>query len=292
MKQTILFGLAFLLFGCASPDKKTLDNPFYAFNNCVRTLPNAPQTMQEQAKLIKEIGFDGFAGHTSEDYYQRRAVLDEVGLMMPEIYWGMTLEGTGEITYKEEIKDIIRDSEGRDLMVALFLNAPAHMDNKEEGDPLVAEGIRELADYAARYGAKVAVYPHANNYCETIHHAVKLAELAGRENAGLVFNACHLLKVEGEEGWKEKALAALPHLYMVSINGADSGNTKEMGWDRLIQPLGEGTFDTYEVVRFIKDNGYEGLFGLQCYNIDQDCETALRKSMDTWKSYQERYSQE
>lgn len=76
---------------------------------------------------------------------------------------------------------------------------------------------------------------------------------------------------------------------MISINGADTGNTKEMGWDQLIQPIGEGTFDTYKLVKLAKDNGYEGPFGLQCYNIKQDCETALSKSMDTWHEYRKRY---
>lgn len=100
------------------------------------------------------------------------------------------------------------------------------------------------------------------------------------------------MKVEGEAGWKEKALEALPYLYMVSINGADAGDTQQMGWDRLIQPLGEGTFDTYELVKALKDEGYGGKFGLQCYNIPQDCEIALTKSINTWKQYQEWYTNE
>jgi hypothetical protein len=82
----------------------------------------------------------------------------------------------------------------------------------------------------------------------------------------------------------------LPYLFMVSINGADSGETQKMGWDQLIQPLGEGTFDTYALVKFLKGNGYDGKFGLQCYNIKQACEVALTQSMDTWRAYQTRYA--
>ena len=79
-------------------------------------------------------------------------------------------------------------------------------------------------------------------------------------------------------------------LFMVSLNGANSGDTQNMGWDQLIQPLGEGTFDTFELVKFLKDRGYEGKFGLQCYNIQQDCEQALTKSVETWKQYKKRYA--
>ncbi|MFW6370106.1 MAG: sugar phosphate isomerase/epimerase family protein, partial [Bacteroidota bacterium] len=139
---------------------------------------------------------------------------------------------------------------------------------------------------------KVAIYPHVNTYVETVAHSVKLAGMIDRENAGVIFNTCHLLKAEGEEGWQEKALAALPYIYMVSINGADSGDTQNMKWNRLIQPLGEGTFNTYKLVKLLKDNGYEGLFGLQCYNIKQDCRTALEKSMTTWRNYQKSYAKE
>lgn len=293
MKQIIHLLIVCLLalsFSCSS--QKKLDNTFYAFNNSVRTLPNAPIGVDAQAEFIKKLGFDGFAGHVSEDYFVRRAALDKVGLKMPEIYWGINIDSIGNFSYNEGLKEIIKDSKDRDLLVALFTNAKTFMDKKEKGDPILVKGIQELADFAASYKVKIAIYPHVNNYCETSAHSIKLAKLVDRKNVGVIFNTCHLLKVEGEEGWKEKALAALPWLFMVSINGADSGDTKNMDWDQLIQPLGEGTFDTYELVKFLKDNGYQGLFGLQCYNIKQDCEVALSKSINTWREYEKRYCKE
>ena len=211
---------------------------------------------------------------------------------MPEVYWGIDMDSTGQISYKDGLKEIIQDSKDRDLVIALFSNVKYYMNNKEEGDPLLAKAICELADFAVQYGVKIAIYPHVGNYCETSEHSVRLAKMANRPNVGAIFNTCHLLKVEGEEGWEQKLLNALPYLYMISINGADSGNTKEMNWDRLIQPLGEGTFDTYKLVKLAKDKGYNGLFGLQCYDIKQDCEVALTKSINTWNDYKKRYATE
>jgi len=289
MKIRLLYLILYIILTFTCAHKRELDNVFYCFNNGVRTLPNAPVDFDAQAELIKKIGFDGLSGHISEDYFERRASLDKVGIDMPEIYWGMNLTDEGEITYNEEIKEIIKDSKDRDLLVAIFLNAEKYMTNKNEGDELFAKGIQELADFAAPFKVKVAIYPHVNNYCEKSTHSIKLAKMINRDNVGVIFNTCHLLKVEGEEGWEEKAMTALPYLFMVSINGADSGDTKEMGWDRLIQPLGEGTFDTYKLVKLLKDNGYNGKFGLQCYNIKQDCEVALSKSMNTWNSYKKMY---
>jgi len=290
MKQFIFYALIVFLIGC-STQKKELDNTFYAFNNSVRTLPNAPQGVDAQAEFIKKLGFDGFAGHISEDYFERRVALDKMGVAMPEIYWGCSLDSAGIFSYTEGIKEIIQDSKNRDLVVALFTDANAWMKNKENGDLLLVKGIEELADFAADFGVKIAIYPHVNNYVERLDHAIKLVKLINRPNVGAIFNTCHLLKVEGEEGWEQKLLDAIPYLYMISINGADSGNTKEMDWDQLIQPLGEGSFDTWKLVKLAKDNGYNGLFGLQCYNIKQDCEVALTKSINTWRGYQKAYSE-
>jgi sugar phosphate isomerase/epimerase len=289
MKKLVLIALICISFASAYSQKKVLDNTFYAFNNSMR-MPNTPAGMGAQAQLIKKLGFSGFAGHTSDDYFARRAALNKAGLKMPEIYWGIDMDSTGRISYKEGLDEIIKDSKDRDLVIALYSNVKSYMNNKEKGDPLLAKAIGELADFAATYGVKIAIYPHVGNYCETSEHSVRLAKMANRRNIGAIFNTCHLLKAEGEKGWEQKLLNALPWLYMISVNGADSGNTKEMNWDKLIQPLGEGTFDTYRLVKLAKDNGYKGLFGLQCFSIKQDCETALTKSINTWNAYKKRYA--
>ena len=290
MKELLFITLFSTFFSCSMQEKKKeLNNTFYPFNNAMR-LPNAPESMDEQAALVKKIGYTAIGGHTGEDYFARRASLDKNGLNMPELYYGFNLEENGETSYKVGLKEIIKDSKDRDLIVTLFLNAQSFMKNKEEGDPLMAKGIRELADFAADYNVKIAIYPHVNNYCEESAHSVKLAKMVDRKNVGVIFNLCHYLKVEGEEGWKEKVVDAIPYLFMTSIHGADSGNTKERGWDTLIQPLGEGTFDVYGLVKLLRDNEYDGLFGLQCYNIKQDFDAALTKSMNTWQSFKKQYA--
>ena len=288
----ILMVLPFIIPAVASQAQpKKLDNVFYCFNNGVRTLPNAPKGYEAQAALIKEIGFDGLAGHKEETYYELRTAMDKVSLPMPEMYIGMTLNNDGKASYHKELKNILRDSKDRNLLVALHLHNGV-IDNRKKADAAFVEGIRELADFCKPLNIRIAVYPHVNFYCETVAHSVQLAQMANRRNVGAIFNLCHFLKVEGPEDWKDAIDLALPYLFMVSINGADGGDTKNMGWDRLILPLGEGSFDVYALVKYLKDHGYDGLFGLQCYNIKQDCEATLRKSMDTWNSYQQRYQEE
>jgi hypothetical protein len=44
MRKLVLATLICLFYGCASSQKKELDNTFYAFNNSMR-MPNAPEGM-------------------------------------------------------------------------------------------------------------------------------------------------------------------------------------------------------------------------------------------------------
>jgi sugar phosphate isomerase/epimerase len=288
MKLALPFLFLLSLSACTGPQVE-LTHTFYAFSNA-GNLPNAPEGLDAKASLLKDLGYDGWGGHYGEeDYPARRPALDKAGLEMPEIYWGMNIDSSGQASYKEGLREAIMDSKDRNLIVSLLVSAPAFKNNQAEGDPHVVRAIRNLADYAVPFGVKIAVYPHVNVYCETLEHSLRLASMAQCENVGAIFNLCHLLKKEGEEGWEQKLSDAIPYLYMISICGSDSGNTREMGWDRLIQPLGEGSFDTYKLVKLAWDHGYEGPFGLQCYNIQKDAKTVLDQSIQTWRSYQSKY---
>lgn len=99
MRKIGLTALICLVFGCVYSQKKALDNTFYVFNNSMR-MPNAPAGMEAQAQLVKKLGFNGFSGHTNDDYFSRRAALDAAGLKMPEIYWGIDMDSTEKFRTK------------------------------------------------------------------------------------------------------------------------------------------------------------------------------------------------
>ena len=293
MKSLLFTGsfLVLMLFFSGIPkEKNALNNTFYCFNNAMR-MQGAPSTIEDQGKLVKELGYAGISGSGEEKYFEFRKGLDQAGVAMPEIYIPLKIEA-GVPAYNPLLKDLIRDSKNRDLLVTLHLHSEMYKNNKEEGDARFAQVLAELADYAAQYQVKLAVYPHIGFYCESVDHVIKLVKMTNRLNVGAVFNLCHFLKVEGADQMKNQVLKVLPYLMMVSVSGADQGETKKMDWDRLIQPLGRGTFDTYELVKLLKDHGYKGKFGLQCYNIKMDCREALSLSMNTWKDYGKRYKKE
>lgn len=271
--------------------QKNLDNTFYC-QNTMWGFENKPQTPLQKAKLMKAIGFDGLEGFGYKDFFELKNALDKEGLCMPVNYVEMVFEADGKLkgNSMNEIKEMIRFSD-KGSVIYFYLKNESPMDDKELGDKRIVPILRELADYSVPFDIKLCVYPHIGMYCETVAHSVKLAELVDRKNYGAAMNLCHLLKVEGTEGLDGKIKAFAPWLLAVNICGADDGDTKQYGWDRLIQPLGQGSFDTYGFVKSLKDNGYNGPFGIQCYNLKGDVVKTLTQTMETWKDYQWRFAE-
>lgn len=131
---------------------------------------------------------------------------------------------------------------------------------------------------------RIALYPHTNLWIEHVEDAIRVADKMNRPDVGATFNLCHWLKVEGGERDPEPVLrAALPRLMFVTINGADAGDTKTMGWDRLIQPLGSGSYDVAAFVQKLRALGYAGPIGFQGFGIKQEPREVLAQTMTAWQ---------
>jgi sugar phosphate isomerase/epimerase len=103
-----------------------------------------------------------------------------------------------------------------------------------------------------------------------------------RPNVGVTFNLCHAL-YDGAEDRIPALLAELaPHLFCVTINGADSHPPKR-DWTHLIKPLGQGSYEVDALLRRLAEVGYRGPVGQQCYSIKQDPRVYLPASVEAWK---------
>ena len=61
-----------------------------------------------------------------------------------------------------------------------------------------------------------------------------------------------------------------------------------MGWDKLIQTLDKGSFDNYQLLKYLKDIGYTGPVGLQGYSIKGDPKENLTSSIKAWRKINEK----
>jgi sugar phosphate isomerase/epimerase len=128
---------------------------------------------------------------------------------------------------------------------------------------------------------RIAIYPHVNMWVHRVEDALRVVKKVNRKNVGLTFNLCHALMDGAEDRIPAQLEQIAPHLFIVSINGADSHPVKP-GWPQLIQPLGQGSYDVGIVLRKLRAIGFTGPIALQCYNLKGDPKTLLSESIKAW----------
>jgi sugar phosphate isomerase/epimerase len=245
---------------------------FFAFDNGTGRGVVPPE---QQAEMLKDLGYAGIGYTGTKNIPAMLAALDRQGLQMFSIYVGAVLGPDGP-TYDAGLAEAIQQLQGRPTVIWLTVRGKA--DNAHEQAVAV---VREVGDLAARAGLKVALYPHVGFYVARVEDALQVAKDVDRPNVGVSLNLCHWLKVGDEANMRLRIQQSLPHLMLVSINGADH----EGGWDRLIQTLDRGKFDVYAFVKTLHEMGYEGPIGLQCYNVPGDRRENLTRSMAAWKEF-------
>ena len=236
-----------------------------------------------QTKLLKDLGFDGMELLGTERIEAKLAALDEQHLRLFMVYMPFNLEDCEQS--KTSLEEAIRKVAGRGVTLWLYVLSNTLKPSDPAGDAILVPILQDLADFAMEYGVNLALYPHTNFWLEKVGDSVRLTAKINRRNVGAVFNLCHYLRVDERDDLKPNLVKALPWLAAVSINGADDGETNKMDWDRLIQPLGKGSFDVLQVLKILRDNHYQGPVGLQCYNITGKPEEFLKISMESWKKY-------
>ena len=273
--------------------KRALANPFFVFNNGVKDATY--DTPAKQVTLLKRLGYDGMEKNGLDDFAEVQGELDRQGLKLFTVYVNVNLD-PHQPAYDPRLPEVIRSLKGRPTMLWLNITSRAgtYAPSSREGDAAAIAAVGEIADMARASGIRVMLYPHVWFWLETVDHAISLVEKLGRPDVGLTFNLPHWLaqtRPEDEKGLRDLLARARPHLFAVSINGATNiADKSDRGtiWKSLIQPLGQGTFDTYALLETLVDLGFEGPVGLQCYNVPGDKADILAQSMAAWRGYEDR----
>ena len=252
-------------------------NPFFAMDTAVRSL--------DELETVKQLGYDGI-GWKSGPPEQLTAEAQQIrqhGLKLFSIYGydGALLTKTN-LTWNSQLEADIVALKGTDSIVWLPIVSQAFPKSSSDGDAVAVPALQRLADFAASNGVRIAIYPHTGNWAERVQDAVRLAKQVNRPNFGATFNLCHCLMVGDERKIPDLLAEAAPHLFLVTINGADAG-AAATGWDRLIQPLDAGGYDVGIVLRKLSELNYTGPIGLQGYGVNLPVKENLLRSMAGWK---------
>ena len=263
--------------------------PFFVMDTCIaRTEPSVA------LPLIKQIGFDGF-GDSEKNVLSNLPLLNRERMRLVNVYFVFDLAADRPLL-KEDLRiklDQLAESGPTALWVAIqHVSGPAgpFASSDVSGDELVLEKLKELNAYARPRNLRIALYPHAQFWLQRVEDAARIARAMDDANVGITFNLCHWLKMEGDRDPAPILRATLPLLYFVTINGADRGETQSMEWNRLIQPLGEGSYDVGAFLSTLQTVGYRGPIGLQGYGIPGDPAENLIKSFSAWKRFSKVFS--
>jgi sugar phosphate isomerase/epimerase len=255
-------------------------NHFFAMDTIARGTPDTVVPM------LKDLGYDGLGGAAGDN--RMASALEAAGLRLFNGYLTLSFD-SAQPALDDRLRSALDRMQGHDAALWLALQKVQRdgtplARSSPEADEIAVAKLREIADYARARGVRVALYPHTGHWIERVEDALRVADQLDRPDVGVTFNLCHWLKVEGSERDPFPVLqAALPRLMFVTINGADSGDTRTMGWDRLIQPLGSGSYDVAAFMEKVRAAGYTGPVGFQGFGIKRDPREVLTETMAAWR---------
>jgi sugar phosphate isomerase/epimerase len=265
---------------CQSSVIKKSDGAFalFAFDNYM-TVGDYTQP-GVRADTLKELGYDGI-GTRGTNLAEETEIFEKAGLKLLATYLKLNLDADQK--YDANLIKAIKQLKGKDTILWFNVKSKKYKPASAQGDAAAVKAIRQIADAAYDSGLKIALYPHVNCYVETFADSVRIARKVNRRNVGGSFNLCHWLKIDGDIDYRPVLKESLEYLFLVSISGAETGETKKMGWDKLIQTLDKGSFDNYKFLKYLKEIGYAGPVGLQGHKIKGDPKENLVSSMKAWR---------
>ncbi|MBN2315493.1 MAG: DUF1080 domain-containing protein [Sedimentisphaerales bacterium] len=252
-------------------------NPFFAFDNAATDEKH--KTLKEQVAMLKELGYDGISSRGGEHLAEMAKELDEHDLRLFSVYLGINID-PDQPAYGPELLDAIEVMKGSNGMLWLFLQSKKLKPSDPTGDERAVEIIRDIADKAEKANLRIALYPHYAFWLERVEDSLRIVKKVNRKNVGATFNLCHWLRIDDEKNMKSLIEKAMPHLFVVTINGADSGGKD---WKTLIQTLDRGTFNMRRFLTTLYECGYTGPIGFQGYGIGGDAHDNLTRTMDAWR---------
>jgi sugar phosphate isomerase/epimerase len=245
---------------------------FFVFDNGLTDLKSAG----EQAALLQKLGYDGICTrpqHASEELLN---AMDRHGIRITATFVSLPVTGGGQ-DVPEDVRVHIRRIKDRKPLVWLAIQNP------NASDDATVSLIRKVCDLSAENGLEVVLYPHVKFKIDTGTACERFRKLADRPNLGTSFSLCHFLCQDDEAGLEADLKALAPHLKLIQISGADTIPPGKPNWTRLIQPLGQGSFDMTRVMRALDTIGYKVPVNLQCYQIKQPASQHLATSMEAWR---------
>lgn len=279
----------------ASPQTTASERPpawnpkFYAYD--MEASDSKRRSLADEARMLRQLGFDG-AGYVlwlddtktplrmfGVNLEANLRTLDEAGL--PLLTAGVVVNvDPVRPAYDPRLPEAIRLLKGRSLTIDVMLDGLPPGD--ANGKKPAMDRLRHLGDLAAESDLRISIYHHIGSWARSFTDALQLVKELDHPRVGVNLNLAHWLMLEGNKDYRPHLRAAADKLFGVTINGAKLGGKTI---PELIQPLDQGDFDNRALLALLREIGFRGSIGLQCYNIPGDARDHLQRSMNVWKSW-------
>ncbi len=155
--------------------------------------------------------------------------------------------------------------------------------------PMLAEACRQIADYASKFGITTSVENHGY-YMQASERIQSLIDAVGRPNFKMTLDTGNFMCVDetAVHGVSNNiGLASMVHLkdFYLRSRHRDPGQGwfKTAGGNYLRGSIvGQGDIDIWEVLRIIKDSGYDGYISIEFEGMEE-CRSGTRIGLENAK---------
>jgi sugar phosphate isomerase/epimerase len=258
---------------------------------CMEVSDAKRRTLAQEAQMLREIGFDGVGyllwldnsdvpvRKLGEDLEANLRTLDKAGLPILDLGASVNVDPNAR-PYDPRLVEAIHKLKGRPLTISVMLTGLPPGD--ERGMKPAVKILHQLGDLAAKSGLRISIYHHKDNWTESFIHALRVVEEVDHPCVGANFNLCHWLGVDGDKDYRPHLREGAEKIFVVTICGSKVGGKTVA---ELVQPLDQGDFDNRKLLLVLREIGYRGPIGLQCFGIPGDAREHLRRSMNIWKAW-------
>jgi sugar phosphate isomerase/epimerase len=252
----------------------------FAKNNlvawCIVPFDSAHRGPIERAEMLKRLGITRLAYDWRDKdiptFDQEIDALKEHGIKLQAFWLTSGLEPEKE----KNVSTVLNLLKRRQLKTQIWylLEPPEEFDRlgQEEKVAQAARSAQYLAGEAAKIGCSVGLYNHGGWFGEP-ENQLAILQKAGRKNLGMIYSFHH--GREQMDRFAEFFPKILPHLMAVNLDGMKKDAP-------MILNLGEGDREL-EMLRIVRDSGYQGPIGILNHREDRDAEVGLRQNMEGLK---------
>lgn len=225
-------------------------------------------TIPAVIETLSRLGYDGVEWRVRDDFHlpllnlaektgEVKTLCDQAGLEIPAL---ATYLSVGET---EAIAGVLQAAAGIGIS-AVRLLVP-RFDGSRPYDRLLEETRRNLAELepiCRQTKVKAALELHLGYIIPSASAARRLLEGFSPEWVGAIYDPGNMV-CEGMENWKMGIQILGPYLTHVHVKNAAWYFSPEQGWQSAWAPLDEGIVYWGEVIKYLREAGYDGWLSVE-----------------------------